>query len=92
MFVPRMQPFKRTRFSTVGWEGQILNISSRITALSGETSEFSKNPASTKLQLAVAVSDHLAPIHAQARQAFAVEESRLAAALIERGLALEQPI
>ena len=52
----------------------------------------SRNTNMRELQLALAVSDHLAPIQAQARQAFAVEESRLAAALIERGLTLEQAI
>ena len=52
----------------------------------------SRNTNMRELQLAVALSDHLAPIHAQAREAFAVEESRLTAALIERGLTLEQAI
>ena len=60
--------------------------------LSQQAALESRNTNMRDLLLALAVSDHLAPIQAQARQAFAVEESPLAAALIERGLTLEQAI
>jgi len=52
--------------------------------LSQQAALESRNTNMRELQLAVAVSDHLAPIQAQARQAFAVEESRLAAELIDQ--------
>ena len=60
--------------------------------LSQQAARESRNTNMRELQLAVALSDHLAPIHAQAREAFGVKESRLGAALIERGLTLEQAI